>query len=142
MTDTSAPHTDPGLEGNEKIEAAILALQQEASQELLAHALTVLRRRMRENGQLILAVEPSAGKEQLALKTIQTPDGNLWWVAFTSFEEQNRGGGSVMSGCLAEMDQLCPAASPTDGIHGIILYPWNRTLMLDKTLLQIILGSN
>ena len=85
MTDTSAPHTDPGLEGNEKIEAAILALQQEASQELLAHALTVLRRRMRENGQLILAVEPSAGKEQLALKTIQTPDGNLWWVAFTSF---------------------------------------------------------
>ena len=77
MTDTSAPHTDPGLEGNEKIEDAILALQQEASQELLAHALTVLRRRMRENGQLILAVEPSAGKEQLALKTIQTPDGNL-----------------------------------------------------------------
>ena len=49
MTDTSAPHTDPGLEGNEKIEDAILALQQEASQELLAHALTVLRRRMREN---------------------------------------------------------------------------------------------
>ena len=70
MTDTSAPHTDPGLEGNEKIEDAILALQQEASQELLAHALTVLRRRMRENGQLILAVEPSPGKEQFALKTI------------------------------------------------------------------------
>ena len=138
MTDTSAPHTDPGLEGNEKIEDAILALQQEASQELLAHALTVLRRRMRENGQLILAVEPSAGKEQLALKTIQTPDGNLWWVAFTSFEEQNRGGGSVMSGFLADMDQLFPS----DGIHGIILNPWNRTLMLDKTLLQIILGSN
>ena len=136
MTDTSAPHTDPGLEGNEKIEAAILALQQEASQELLAHALTVLRRRMRENGQLILAVEPSAGKEQLA------PDGNLWWVAFTSFEEQNRGGGSVMSGFLADMDQLFPSAIPTDGIHGIILNPWNRTLMLDKTLLQIILGSN
>lgn len=142
MTDTSAPHTDPGLEGNEKIEAAILALQQEASQELLAHALTVLRRRMQEKGQLILAVEPSAGKEQFALKTIQTPDGNLWWVAFTSFEEQNRGGGSVMSGFLADMDQLFPSAIPTDGIHGIILNPWNRTLMLDKTLLQIILGSN
>ena len=35
-----------------------------------------------------------------------------------------------------------PSAIPTDGIHGIILNPWNRTLMLDKTLLQIILGSN
>lgn len=125
MTDTSAPHTDPGLEGNEKIEAAILALQQEASQELLAHALTVLRRGMRENGQLILAVEPSAGKEQLALKTIQTPDGNLWWVAFTSFEEQNRGGGSVMSGFLADMDQLFPLR------HLHRWHPWHHPQSLE-----------
>lgn len=47
-----------------------------------------------------------------------------------------------MSGFLADMDQLFPSAISTDGIHGIILNPWNRTLMLDKTLLQIILGSN
>lgn len=47
---------DEGLKGNEKIEEAISALQQEASQELLAHTLTVIRRRMKEEGQLILAV--------------------------------------------------------------------------------------
>ncbi len=35
---------DPGLQGNEKIEAAIAGLQQEPSQEALAHALTVIRR--------------------------------------------------------------------------------------------------
>lgn len=40
--------------GNEKIEQAIEALQQEATQELLAHALTVIRRRMKEDGQFIL----------------------------------------------------------------------------------------
>ena len=142
MTDTSTPQTDPGLVGNEKIEDAILALQQEASQELLAHALTVLRHRMQEKGQLILAVEPSAGTDHLTLKTVQTPDGGLWWVAFTSFEEQNKGGGSVMSGFLADMDQLFTSAIPTDGINGVILNPWNRTLMLNKALLQIILGSN
>ncbi len=50
---------DEGLKGNEKIEEAISALQQEPSQELLAHALTMIRRRMKEEGQLILAVEPS-----------------------------------------------------------------------------------
>lgn len=33
---------DKGLQGNEKIEQAIEALQQEATQELLAHALTVI----------------------------------------------------------------------------------------------------
>ena len=35
---------DEGLKGNEKIEEAIFALQQEPSQELLAHALTMIGR--------------------------------------------------------------------------------------------------
>ena len=43
--------TDKGLSGNEKIEEAIAALQEEPSQELLAHTLTVIRRRMQEDGQ-------------------------------------------------------------------------------------------
>ena len=34
---------DEGLSGNEKIEEAIAALQQEPTQELLAHVLTVIR---------------------------------------------------------------------------------------------------
>ena len=58
---------DEGLKGNEKIEEAIFALQQEPSQELLAHALTMIRRRMKEEGQLILAVEPSVA-EQLKIQ--------------------------------------------------------------------------
>ena len=40
---------DKGLQGNEKIEEAILALQREPTEKLLAHALTVVRRRMREH---------------------------------------------------------------------------------------------
>lgn len=39
---------EEGLIGNEKIEEAIAALQREPTQELLAHALTVVRRRIRE----------------------------------------------------------------------------------------------
>ena len=41
---------DETLKGNEKIEEAILGLQEETSQEMLAHVLTVIRRRMNENG--------------------------------------------------------------------------------------------
>ena len=48
---------DEGLQGNEKIETAIAALQQEASEEMLAHTLTVIRRRMKEGGQFIVAVD-------------------------------------------------------------------------------------
>ena len=61
---------DEGLKGNEKIEEAISALQQEPSQELLAHTLTVIRRRMKEEGQLILAVEPSVA-EQLKIQAVK-----------------------------------------------------------------------
>ena len=75
---------DEGLKGNEKIEEAISALQQEASQKLLAHTLTVIRRRMKEEGQLILAVEPSVA-EELKIQAVKTADGKKWWSAFTSF---------------------------------------------------------
>ena len=107
---------DKGLQGNEKIEEAILALQQEPTEELLAHALTVVRRRMREQGQLIVAVEPPSADVQEAvtqaagtamrLQAVQTSDGKKWWSAFTGFEEELKGSGSVMSTFLTDMEQL------------------------------------
>lgn len=132
---------DEGLRGNEKIEEAIAGLQQEPTQEMLAHALTVVRRRMKENGQFIVAVEPPAGGGQLLLQTVKTSDGKLWWVAFTGFEEELRGSDRVKSTFLADMGQLFATALQADGVEGIILNPWNRTLMLEKELIRIILGQ-
>ena len=48
-------------------------------------ALTAIRRRIRENGQFVVAVEPNPGTTQMSLKVVQTPDGRAWWYAFTSF---------------------------------------------------------
>ena len=61
-------NTDKGLQGNEKIEEAIAGLQKETTQEMLAHALTVIRRRMKEGGQLIIAVEPPKATTRSAWK--------------------------------------------------------------------------
>ena len=141
MKDNHTLPTDEGLQGNEKIETAIAALQQEATEEMLAHRLTVIRRRMRENGQLIVAVEPPEGNAQVKIQAVKTEDGAQWWAVFTSFEEEVKGSGSVMSTFLADMHQLFTAALPVDEIKGIIINPWNRTLMLDKNLLHIILGN-
>ena len=132
---------DKGLQGNEKIEQAIAALQQEATQEMLAHTLTVIRRRMRENGQFILSVEPPTGDNQLRIGTVKTGDGKVWWAAFTGFEEELKGGGSVQSTFLTDIDQLFNSALQVNEIEGIILNPWNRTIMLDKNLINIILGN-
>ena len=94
MSDNKNVNQDKGLQGNEKIEQAIAALQQEATQEMLAHTLTVIRRRMRENGQFILSVEPPTGDNQLRIGTVKTGDGKVWWAAFTSFEEELKGLGA------------------------------------------------
>lgn len=129
---------DAGLIGNEKIEEAVLALQNEPSQELLAHTLTVIRRRMNEGGQLIVAVEPSLESSQMKLQTIKTSDGALWWSAFTSFDEELKGADSVKSTFLTDIDKLFAAVFEADGIAGVIINPWNRTIMLDRELIRIV----
>ena len=139
--DRDSRNTDEGLQGNEKIEQAVYALQQEPSEEGLAHALTVVRRRMREGGQFILAVEPPKGDGKIEIQAVQTADGQQWWSAFTSFEEELKGSGNVMSTFLSDMEKLFTAALGTEGINGVIVNPWNRTLMMDKNLIQIVLGN-
>lgn len=133
---------EEALQGNESIEEAVAALQQNATPELLAHALTAIRRRIREGGQFVVAVEPTAAATQMSLKTVQTPDGRAWWYAFTSFEEEMQGAEQVQSTFMADIGQLLETALTVPEIEGIILNPWRRTLMLDKTLIQIILPES
>ena len=140
MTDHRNISTDEELKDNERMEQAILSLQQNPTQEMLAHALTVVRRRMQAHGQLIVAVEPSVGNQQMRLQAIQTDDGKKWWAAFTSFDEELKGGGSVMSTFLTDMEKLFVSALSVNEIEGVIINPWNRTLMLDKNLIRIIRG--
>ena len=142
MNDNKITHTDEGLQENEKIEQAIAGLQQEATQEMLAHTLTVIRRRMHENGQFIIAVEPPKGDGQIQLQAVKTDDGKQWWAAFTGFEEELKGGDSVKSTFLADIEKLFESALTVDEIEGVIINPWNRTIMLNKRLISIILGKN
>mgnify|MGYP000119090181 FL=1 len=142
MKDNKILHTDEGLQGNDKIEQAIVGLQQEATQEMLAHTLTVIRRRMREKGQLIIAVEPPKGDGQIQLQAVKTDDGKQWWAAFTGFEEELKGGDSVKSTFLTDIEKLFESALTVDEIEGVIINPWNRTIMLNKRLISIILGKN
>lgn len=132
-------YEDEGLRGNEKIERAVSALQQEATQEQLAHTLTVIRRRMLEGGQFIVAVEPTLNSAQMKLHTVQTPDGACWWSVFTSFEEELKGADSVKSTFLSDIGKVLETALTVPEINGVIVNPWNRTIMLDKELIKIIM---
>ena len=110
-----AQKKDEGLNGNEKIEQAVCQLQQEPTQEQLAHTLTVIRRRMRENGQVVVAVEPNPASEQMQLRALRTADGASWWYAFTSFEEEMKSAEAVQSTFLVELEKLLET-------HGFLIY--------------------
>ncbi len=131
---------DIRLAGNEKIEAAIRALQKETTDEMLAHTLTVIRKRAKENGHLIVSLDPSAGQEGLLMRVICTDDGKRWFAAYTGFEEQSKDSNGVMSAFTAEIGKLFQITLDADGIEGLILNPYHCTIMLSKQLIRIILG--
>ena len=139
--DQAKAQLDKTLQGNDKIETAIAALQQDATEEMLAHVLTVIRRRTKERAQLIIAVEPPKGDGIINLQAIKTSDGKQWWAAFTSFDEELKGSNQIMSTFTADIDKLFYSALEEPSIEGVIINPWNRTIMLNKTLINIILGN-
>ena len=132
---------DEKLQGNEKIEEAIEGLKKEPTQEMLAHTLTVIRRRMQEEGELIVAVEPGAGDSQLKVHGLQLEDGTSRSLAPPRLQAHTKRADKVMSAFMGNMRQLFEAALKAEGIKGIIINPWNRTIMLDKHLIGIILGK-
>ena len=130
---------DEGLKGNEKIENYIGMLQREPSGELLAVALTSIRRRMKEGGQFIAPVD--YGEDGRLRVQVMQVDGRKWLPAFTGFEEQIKGKTQVMSTFLASIDQLLGMALTGD-VEGLLLNPWNLTMKLDKDLIRIIKGEH
>ena len=41
---------------------------------------------------------------------------------------------------MADIEKMFESAINAEGIEGIIINPWNRTIMLDKELIRIVLG--
>ena len=47
-----------------------------------------------------------------------------------------------MIGKIKHIEKLFESALTVDEIEGVIINPWNRTIMLNKRLISIILGKN
>ena len=142
------------LSATRQIEEAIWMFQKEPTEEMLAHALTVIRHKMNEGVQVIAAINiPSADKIKeaedgtpypITPRIIQIANGTRWWMCFTCFEEELLGkdkDGGVMSTFWVDLKQLFEAALTADDINGIIINPWNRRISMDKKLIKITLGK-
>lgn len=130
---------DKTLIGNKLIEDAIKKMYTTLTDENLAAVLTVIRKRMKDGGHFVVAVK--AGEEsRFELRPVTTPDGNRWFAAFTSFDEELKKTDGVVSGFTAEISKLFETALASDEIQGIILNPWDKALKMDKTTIKLITG--
>lgn len=134
-------HKDEDLIGNEKIEECIERLQKEPSEEMLAVTLSVLRHRLQEGAKVVVSVDgiPESG---LRVQVLSLENGEQWLSAFTSFDEELKGNSPVMSTFMADLGELLSMALESDEVHGLVLNPWNRTLMLDKDLIRLVMGKS
>ena len=133
--------TDKGLAGNGKLEEQIMMLQKEPSPEMLSVVLTTVRRRMKEQGEMIVPVEADSSGN-MRVQIMQIENGEKWLAVYTSFEEQMMGGQSVQSTFLSDIGQLLRMVLHEKSVEGLLVNPWNRSLRLSRDLIRIVLGES
>jgi len=131
---------DKTLIGNENIEKNIAELKESFTDEVLAKTLTTIRRRILDGGQFVIAVGTGSSDVNLSVRTASYA-GKKWFVAYTSFEEELKSETGVMSGFLADIDQIMDMALKTYEVEGIILNPYGNMMTLNKEIIRVIRGS-
>lgn len=128
------------LDGNELIEAAIDRYYRESSKETLIAILDTIRQRMHADGHFILPVLVDEEDEnRFSFRSIQTKDGKVWNVAFTSQAEYEKGEPSrVISNFIDSSMKFC-LESETEGF---IINPWGKSFLLGKNLIEMIFNAD
>ena len=147
---------DDSLKGNVLIEDAIARYYEASTQQNLIGVLDAILQRSRAGGHFLIPVIPPqamfdmidiehvkigdmvTSQEELHFKLhhIQTKDGNMWLVAFTSDKEYRKGeAASVIDNFIGSMLEGCADMSD----EGIIINPWGRSFLLTKDLIKLII---
>lgn len=135
---------DPFLAWNWQIEKAVKRFLKEQNDANHVAVLSAIKQRILDGGHLLSPVIIDDSGENFEFRLIQTDDGRLWQVGFTSQEEFDKG---APSECLSNfMDVTFDACMETDSA-GMILNPWGDvsfTLPMDliRTLKLCIILEN
>lgn len=122
---------------NKIIEDAIKAFISNRTEEQLAVALTVLRENL--DNELVVSVMQS--ENGLEVKPVRTSDGKLWFMAFTSLEEQARGKSKVQSMFSSSLGKIFAFTLDNADASGVIINPYGSAMFLDKTIIKVVLGK-
>lgn len=147
---------DDTLTGNVLIEDAIARYYEASNRQNLIGVLDAILQRSRAGGHFLIPVIPPqamfemididhvkigdtvTSQEELHFKLhhIQTNDGKMWLVAFTSDEEYRKGeAASIIDNFIGSMLEGCADMSD----EGIIINPWGQSFLLTKDLIKLII---
>ena len=147
---------DDILTGNVLIEEAIARYYDASTQQNLIGVLDAILQRNRAGGHFLIPVIPPqamfdmididhvkigdtvTSQEEMHFKLhhIQTNDGKMWLVAFTSEEEYRKGeAASIINNFIGSMLEGCADMSE----EGIILNSWGKSFLLTKELIKLII---
>lgn len=135
-----AEYQDTFLDGNELIEEAIDRYYTDSSEQNLIAILETIRQRMHADGHLIFPVLVDEEDEnRFAFRSIQTRDGKIWNVAFTSKTEYEKGAPSrVLSNFIDSSMKFCLESDA----EGFIINPWGQSFMFAKELIEMIFKAD
>ena len=129
---------NPFMDGNEQIEQSIHAFHTDTTKERLFAVLAAIRQRMHEDGHFMIPVIESEDGSKFKCRTVQTKDGKVWLVAFTSPAESRKG---VQSRTVSNfIDDMLKACINTEK-SGFIINPWGESFMLTAELIEMILKT-
>ena len=129
--------SDMFFDGNERIEEAIRKYHDESNRASLAAVLETIRQRMHEDGHFILPIYKEEGG--FAFRVVKSNDDRIWYVAFTSHEEYEKGQSSeVLSFFIDKALKFCVDTE----VAGFIINPWGRSFMLTKELIEMMFKAD
>lgn len=127
---------DSFLAGNSIIEEAIGRYYQENSRDNLCGVVSAILYRMHANGHFLIPAVTQEDGTSFELHHIQSNDGKMWPVGFTSREEYEKGQKAAVISCFIDAFlEMCADMQE----EGIVINPWGRPFLLTRDLIDLLL---
>ena len=125
------------MDNNVEIEEAIKAFIGNKTEEQLATTLSIMRHNL--DKEVIVSVDQQ--ENGLVLKPVRTSDGKLWFMVFTSFEEQLKNSKAVQSMFSASLKKVFMFTLENIDVEGVIINPYGSSMSLNRKIIQVVLGK-
>ncbi len=135
LSDLELPD-DPFLEGNVMIESMIARYHEDDNEDNLRAVVEMIRVQMQMDGHFLLPVLMERGEQtKFQFKTLRMEDDQDWAVAYTSWDELQKGPKSEVLSCF--IDQALKMCKGMD-VPGIVINPFGQPFALTKELIEFI----